>query len=49
MGELVHALTDRRYTEKTIAYAESHDQVRQCILAPSIPACSIQFGQLMRG
>ncbi|GAQ80177.1 starch branching enzyme [Klebsormidium nitens] len=26
MGELVHALTDRRYTEKTIAYAESHDQ-----------------------
>lgn len=29
MGELVHALTDRRYTERTIAYAESHDQVRR--------------------
>jgi len=26
MGALVHTLTDRRYGEKTIAYAESHDQ-----------------------
>jgi 1,4-alpha-glucan branching enzyme len=26
MGHLVHTLTNRRYGEKTIAYAESHDQ-----------------------
>lgn len=26
MGHLVHTLTNRRYMEKTIAYAESHDQ-----------------------
>lgn len=26
MGELVNALCNRRYTEKTVAYAESHDQ-----------------------
>ena len=26
MGALTHTLTDRRYGEKTIAYAESHDQ-----------------------
>ena len=26
MGTLVHTLTNRRYAEKTIAYAESHDQ-----------------------
>lgn len=26
MGALCHTLTDRRYGEKTIAYAESHDQ-----------------------
>lgn len=28
MGEIAHTLTNRRYTEKCIAYAESHDQVR---------------------
>lgn len=26
MEALAHTLTDRRYKEKTIAYAESHDQ-----------------------
>lgn len=26
MGKLCYTLTDRRYGEKTIAYAESHDQ-----------------------
>ena len=26
MGELVHTLSNRRYMEKAIAYAESHDQ-----------------------
>jgi 1,4-alpha-glucan branching enzyme len=27
IGNLVHTLTNRRWMEKTIAYAESHDQV----------------------
>lgn len=27
MGHIVHTLTNRRYGEKCIAYAESHDQV----------------------
>ena len=31
MGEIAHTLTNRRYTEKCIAYAESHDQV-PCII-----------------
>jgi 1,4-alpha-glucan branching enzyme len=26
MGNIVHTLTNRRYCEKHIAYAESHDQ-----------------------
>jgi 1,4-alpha-glucan branching enzyme len=26
MGNIVHTLTDRRYGEKSVAYAESHDQ-----------------------
>lgn len=26
MGNIVHTLVNRRYKEKTIAYAESHDQ-----------------------
>lgn len=26
MGDIVHTLTNRRYREKSIAYAESHDQ-----------------------
>jgi 1,4-alpha-glucan branching enzyme len=28
MGEILNTLTNRRYTEKCIAYAESHDQVQ---------------------
>lgn len=27
MGNIVYTLTNRRYLEKCIAYAESHDQV----------------------
>lgn len=27
MGNIVHTLTNRRYGEKCIVYAESHDQV----------------------
>ena len=27
MGNIVHTLTNRRWMEQTIAYAESHDQV----------------------
>jgi len=27
MGNIVHTLTNRRWMEKAIAYAESHDQV----------------------
>jgi len=27
MGNIVHTLTNRRWMEKTVAYAESHDQV----------------------
>lgn len=27
MGNIIHTLTNRRWMEKTIAYAESHDQV----------------------
>lgn len=26
MGEIVHTLTNRRWLEKCVAYAESHDQ-----------------------
>lgn len=27
IGNIIHTLTNRRWMEKTIAYAESHDQV----------------------
>lgn len=30
MKEIAHTLTNRRYTEKSVAYAESHDQVDFC-------------------
>ncbi len=33
MGNIVHTLTNRRYKEACVAYAESHDQVH-CRLAP---------------
>ena len=29
MGNIVHTLTNRRYKEACVAYAESHDQVQQ--------------------
>ena len=28
MGNIVHTLTNRRYAEPCVGYAESHDQVR---------------------
>lgn len=31
MGHIVHTLTNRRWMEGTVAYAESHDQVRRRI------------------
>ncbi len=31
MANLVHTLTNRRWMEKAIAYAESHDQVRTTV------------------
>jgi 1,4-alpha-glucan branching enzyme len=31
MGQLVHTLTNRRWQEKCIGYAESHDQVRVAV------------------
>jgi 1,4-alpha-glucan branching enzyme len=27
MGNIIHTLTNRRWQEKTVSYAESHDQV----------------------
>ena len=30
IGHIVHILENRRYREKTIAYAESHDQALVC-------------------
>ncbi len=29
MGNIIHTLTNRRYAEPCVGYAESHDQVRQ--------------------
>ena len=38
MGNIVHTLTNRRYAEPCVGYAESHDQVRgsnsYCLLDP---------------
>lgn len=28
MGNIIHTLTNRRYAENCVGYAESHDQVR---------------------
>lgn len=33
MGNIVHTLTNRRYAEACVAYAESHDQVRDQIFS----------------
>jgi 1,4-alpha-glucan branching enzyme len=32
MGDLVHTLTNRRWMESTVAYAESHDQVYKRVI-----------------
>lgn len=29
IGNIVHTLSNRRWMEKTVAYAESHDQVKK--------------------
>ena len=34
VGDIVHTLINRRYGEKCIAYAESHDQVACLISCP---------------
>ena len=34
MGNIVHTLTNRRYKEACVAYAESHDQVHSSALLP---------------
>lgn len=36
MGNIVYTLTNRRYGEKCIAYAESHDQVGRYRLDPTL-------------
>ena len=41
MGNICHTLTNRRYGEKHIAYAESHDQVK-----PDLYVQSKKFGRL---
>ena len=33
MGNIIHTLTNRRYAEACVGYAESHDQARSCRLA----------------
>jgi 1,4-alpha-glucan branching enzyme len=38
IGNIVHTLTNRRWLEKTVAYAESHDQV---IIGVN---CSVRYG-----
>lgn len=35
MGNIVHTLINRRYAEKSIAYAESHDQVGYFLYDPT--------------
>ena len=35
MGNIIHTLTNRRYAEACVGYAESHDQVCCCIPAPA--------------
>ncbi|CAE7818364.1 GLC3, partial [Symbiodinium sp. KB8] len=38
VGHIAHVLTDRRWQEKCVAYAESHDQVRAAVPAAAAPA-----------
>lgn len=48
MGNIVHTLTNRRWMEKTIAYAESHDQVHFC-LARNEPPFNEKSSQALVG
>ena len=43
MKEVVSSLTNRRYTEKCIAYAESHDQVLGCISSRLKALCMTRY------
>ena len=47
MSGIAHTLTNRRYTEKCIAYAESHDQVCFLPLLVCVSACFISSGALL--
>lgn len=46
MGDIVHTLTNRRYAEKCVGYAESHDQVRVC--RDRVPCASVTQGVTTR-
>lgn len=41
MGNIVYTLTNRRYLEKCIAYAESHDQVNEINVYKLIVSLSV--------
>lgn len=41
MGNIVYTLTNRRYGEKCIAYAESHDQVSPPLHDPASFQCGL--------
>lgn len=43
MGDIVHTLTNRRYGEKCIAYAESHDQVGHSLRDPTFSSVWIML------
>jgi 1,4-alpha-glucan branching enzyme len=45
MGNIVHTLTNRRYAEACVAYAESHDQVSalHSLLSNSSKHCCFVF------
>jgi hypothetical protein len=45
MMELVNALCNRRYTEKTVAYAESHDQALVRVMSVSVFVCRCASSQ----
>lgn len=42
MGNIVHTLTNRRYAEPCISYAESHDQV--CLMLACLTCCASSCG-----
>lgn len=45
MMEVVNALCNRRYTEKTVAYAESHDQALVSSRSQEGGGCRRRLGQ----